>query len=221
MIQRIYRILFLLFIAAGAVRLSAQTPTSEAGVWVIDSEWTNSTLGNDNFDRSGEFDEQIGYGISFNYYWTERFSTELSAQKFSADAVLRSHSVEGEVITDIGDVDVTAFTAMAQWHFNRAGRFAPYLGAGVAHLSAEYDPDHDVRIAALILGGAPPSGPYDFETEIALAGAAGVNVRITDHLYFAGELKFIPWNAMVEGTTVGDGVEVDPLLFSAGVKVRF
>lgn len=219
MIQRIYRILFLLFIAAGAIRLSAQTPSMEAGVWVIDSEWTDSTLSNDNLDRSGEFDEQIGYGISFNYFWTERFSTELSAQRYGADAVILSHTVEGEVITDIGDVDVTSFTAMAQWHFNRAGRFAPYLGAGASRLSAKYDPDHDVRIAALILGGNQPNGPYDFETEILLAAAAGVNVRLTDQLYFAGEMKFIPWNAVMEGTS--SGVDVDPLLFSAGVKVRF
>jgi outer membrane protein W len=212
MVQRIYRILFLLFVTAGSVRLSAQALASEIGMWVVGTQWTDSTLvGHTN--HGGQFDEKTGYGISFNHFWTERFSTELSAQRFSADAVLSFYTVEGEEIVDIGEVDATTLTAMAQWHFNRAGRFAPYVGAGVTRLSAEYEPD-DQGLRAFILGGAPPSGPYDFETSLTLAVAAGANVRITDRMYLAGELKYMPATSL-------DRTEMDPLFFSGGVKVRF
>jgi outer membrane protein W len=213
MAHRIYRIIFLLFVAAGAVRLSAQSLSSEVGVWIVDTKWTDTTLGNENINRSGQFDEKTGYGLSFNHFWTEHFSTELSAQRFSADAVLIFHTVEGEEVIDIGEVDATTLTAMAQWHFNRDGRFAPYVGAGVTRLSAEYEPDEQGP-RAFILGGNLPSGPYDFETQIALSVAAGANVRITDRLYLAGELKYMPETDL-------DRTRMDPVFYSAGVKVRF
>jgi outer membrane protein W len=209
MIQRIYRITFLLFVIAGAIRLSAQTPSSEVGVWIVDTQWNDTAPGTDNIDKSGRFDENVGYGISFNHYWTEHFSTELSAQRFSASSVLGHHSIEGETLFNAGEVDVTALAAMLQWHFNRDGRFAPYLGMGAARMAADFSPDDDAEI-----------GPFDFKTETAIAGAVGADVRITPWFYFSAELKFIPWNAAAEGSGV-EGVDVDPLVVSAGAKVRF
>ena len=212
MAQRIYRIIFLLFVAAGAVRLSAQNLSSEVGVWVIDTKWTDTTLGNQNINRSGQFDEKTGYGLSFNHFWTESLSTELSAQRFDTGVVFRGFSVEGEEMVDRGELDVMTITLMAQWHFNRAGRFAPYVGAGVTRLAADYEPDDEGPRAA-ILGGIVPLGPTEFKTE-ALTVAAGANVRVTDRIYLAGEAKYMPSTAI-------DRVEIDPIVFSAGVKVRF
>jgi outer membrane protein W len=202
MIQRIDRILFLLFIVAGAARLSAQTHPSEIGVWVLDTRWTDTTLGPEALDHSGQFEEKTGYGISFNRFWTEQFSTEVSAQRFSADAVLGGHIVEGGDFFETGEIDVTVLSVMAQWHWNRAGRFSPYAGAGIARVSASFD-SHDDNVAQ----------SFDYESKVPPVFAAGANVRITERVFFAGEVRFIPWTL--------DRVEVDPLLFAAGVKVRF
>lgn len=207
MARGIYRIVFLLFILAGSVRLFAQA--TEIGVWIVDSKWTDSTLGPENIDRSGTFDEQRDYGISLNRYWTEYISTELSAQRLNANAILRSHSVEGEEIVHIGDMDITAISAMLQAHWNRGGALAPYVGAGVAHMTGGFTPDDDVN-----------DSPFDFERKTVLIVAVGGDVRITQHIYFAGELKFTSWNALIEGFS-GTGVEVDPLIFSVGLKTRF
>jgi opacity protein-like surface antigen len=201
MSQRIYRIIFLLFVAAGAIRLSAQAPSSEVGLWIEE-------------DISGDFDGDPGYGISLNHYWTESFSTELSAQKFSADATLNIAAPVGgfcgfgelplgqpNIIVFHGSrqIEVTAVTAMAQLHFNRAGRIAPYLGAGVAHLS----------------------GDAGLESEITWAAAAGLDLRMTDRLFLTGELKFVPWSAIAEDTADGQRIDVDPLIAGVGVKMRF
>jgi outer membrane protein W len=204
--HRIYRITFLLFVIAGAVRLSAQE--SEVGLWVVKAKWRDTTLGDDNLDKSGQFAENNGYGISLNHYWTGHFSTELSAQRFRAGAILGSHSVEGQTILRAGDVEADAITAMAQWHITR-GRVAPYVGAGMAHLSASFEPEDSAE-----------TGPFDYENEIAFAGSVGVNVRMTGWVVLAAELKFVPWSAVMEGTS-DDGVAIDPFIGSVGVKVRF
>ena len=195
--HRIYALAILLCI--GTI---AQAQSSEAGLWVLDSKWTDTALGPENSDRSGQFEEKTGYGISFNRFWTGHLSTEVAAQKFSADAVLGFHSVEGGDFFEEGEIDVTVLSVMAQWHLNRAGRISPYAGAGIARVSASFDTADENVVQS-----------YDFETKVPPAFAAGANVRLTERVLFAGEVKFIPWKA--------DRTKVDPLLFAAGVKVRF
>jgi len=220
MIQRIYRIVFLLFIAAGAVRLSAQMKSSEVAVWVVNTEWKDSKLG----DGFGAFNDTSGHGIAFNRYWTERFSTEISAQRFGAETFLSAGTVPvryfcgfGElpgqpaivfIPSGTGRLDVTAITALAQMHFNRNGRVAPYVGAGVSHLTADFDGNADVL-------------PFDMESDITLAAAAGLDFRITDRIFLTGELRYIPWSAIAEGAANGQSLDVEPLAMNAGVKVRF
>jgi outer membrane protein W len=203
MTQRIYRILFLLFAAAGAIRLSAQTPSSDVGLWAVGTHWNDSFLGS-SINRSGQY----GYGVSFNHFWTDRFSTEISAQRFSADATLRRYSIEGDVILHSGAVNSNAFTATALWHFNRAGRFSPYVGAGITHLFTDFNPHNDSQ------------GNFGYsEIQVAPSAAAGVNVRLTDRVSLAGEVKTVPGLSFSEGN--GGDLELDPLSFSAGVKFRF
>lgn len=223
MIQRIYRIIFLLFIAAGAVRMSAQMKSSEVAVWVVDTRWNDSRLDTGN---SGLFDKKTGAGLAFNHYWTDRFSTEISAQRLSSNAILgvRAFPVtpfcgfgdlsdQGDVIFldpyKTGKLKVMAMTAMAQMHFNRNGRVAPYLGAGVAHMSGDFE------------SADPDVSSFDLESEMALAAAAGLDVRITDRIFLTGELKYIPWSAIAEDSIDADSFDIDPFTLAAGMKVRF
>ena len=212
MIQRIYRILFLMFIAAGAVRLSAQTQSTDIGVWIVDSELEESTEVEDGDEITLDFDEEVGYGISINHFWTDRFSTELAMQEFGGDMEISIDAGGGNLTFTAGELDATSITAMGQLHFRRATRFAPYLGAGLARVWGEFDPVDEVE---------PTDETVDLEAKTTWAAAAGANVRITDNFYFVGEMKYIPWEAMAEDDETEDRIDVNPVTFAAGVKFRF
>ncbi len=209
-----YRIIFLLFIVAGSIHLFAQTPSSDVGVWIVGSELKESTITEGGDDITVDFDEQIGYGISFNHFWTDRFSTEIAAQKYAADMIFSSGFGGAELAFNAGELDVTSITAMGQMHFRRATRFAPYIGAGVARVSGEFDPVDDPDDPA-------NSAPFDLESETTWTAAVGANVRMTDRIFFVGELKYIPWNATATGDTTSDSADLDPVTLAAGVKIRF
>ncbi len=218
MSQFIYRIVFLLFVVAGAIRLSAQTPASEAGIWIIDTRLAG--------EGDVDFDEKIGFGLSFNHYWTERVSTEISWQELRADTLVDHVIITGfcgfgeltpvqpQIVPapeiDPGRLEVTAVTAMAQLHFNREGRLAPYVGAGVAHLSGD-----------LSFFDTPNAESFELESEITWAASAGVDLRLTDRLFLAGEVKFIPWSAIAEDDPDSESLDIDPLIMGVGVKMRF
>jgi outer membrane protein W len=214
MIQRIYRILFLLFIVAGSLRLSAQAASSDVGVWLVGSKLAESTLVDEGDAIEVDFDENLGYGVSFNHFWTDAFSTEVAAQKFGADLILHAPIAAGGLSINGGDVDITSITAMGQWHFRRATRFAPYIAGGIARISGEFDPVDDPDDPA-------NSGADDLESETTWAAAVGANVRMTESIFFVGELKYIPWSAVAKDDPTGESLDVDPMTFSAGVKVRF
>lgn len=209
MIQRIYRILFVLFIAAGTARVYAQAaPASDFGVWILNTELEETTVGDPEGDVTLDFDSDLGYGISFNHFWTERFSTELSLQQFSAEGTAEFDGDE----FDLGELEARSLTAMAQWHFNRAGRFAPYVGGGISRLTGEVDAiglDEDEEET------------FDLEDELSWSAAVGANIRLNDHFFISGELKYTPWGAIAEDDPEDEAVDLDPLVFAAGVKFRF
>lgn len=214
MVQRIYRIVFVLFVMAGSVRLSAQTAgTSDVGLWLVGSKLAESTLVDEGDSITLDFDEKLGYGVSFNHFWTDAFSTEIAAQKFGADLIVSADFAPSPDF-NVADVDITSITAMAQLHFMRASRFSPYVGAGIARISGDFDQIDDPD-------DPDSSGSFDLESETTWAAAVGANVRINDHFFFVGELKYIPWSAVAEDDPASDSIDVDPLTVAAGVKVRF
>jgi outer membrane protein W len=215
MAQRIYRIVFVLFIVAGTIRLSAQAPSSDVGLWLVGSSLKSSTLTDPDGDVNVDFsDEQGGYGVSFNHFWTDTFSTEIAAQKFGADLNLSSDLAGATFSFKAGEIDVTSITAMGQWHFRRATRFAPYLAAGVARLSGEFDPIDDPDDPANSVAG-------DLESKITWTAAVGANIRITDSIGIVTEYKYIPWSAIAKDDPTGDSLDLDPTTLSLGVKMRF
>ena len=214
-IHLIQRIIFLLFIAVGTIRLSAQARTSDVGIWIVDSQLEETSFTDEGDEITFDFEEEVGFGISFNHFWTERFSTEIAAQKFGADMTIGVSGPAVNFVSTIGSADLTSVTAMGQLHFRRATRFAPYIGAGVARTWGEFDPvefEDDEPV---------DSESFDLEAETTWTAAVGANVRITDNIYFVGEMKYIPWEAIAENDPDEEPVELDPVMFAAGLKVRF
>lgn len=209
MIRIFYRVLFVMFILAG-LRAAAQSSTDVA-LWLVDSEFTSSSVVDEGDVIEFDFDEEVGYGLSFNHHWTNSFSTELALQKYSADMTIGSEF--GPTFT-AGELRVTTVTAMAQWHFNRDGRFSPYVGGGIARVSGDFEFASDI-----LEPGEEPS--VELESETTWTAAVGANVRLTDHLALTGEMKGIPWDAREEGGLLDDEIEVDPVTFAVGVRFRF
>ena len=208
MIQTLYRALFLMFIIAGCMRLSAQERPTDAGVWVVDTQLNETTLLDEGEALRVTFDESVGFGLSLNHFWTNRFSTELSAMTFGGDM---SVGTAGFPDVTVGELDARAITAIAQFHFNRAGRFSPYVGGGAAHVSGEFEVADDVETDASV----------DLESSTTWTAAAGLNVRLTERLTLAGELKYIPWSPRDDEGFESERIDVDPLFFSAGLRFRF
>ena len=211
MTQRISRILFFLFIVAGSIRLSAQTASSDLGVWVVSSNLKGTTIVDEGDEITIDFDEDNGFGLSFNHFWTDTFSTEIASQTINAHMNITSDFGGASFTFEAGDLEALALTAMGQWHFNRAGRFSPYVGGGLARLSGDFEAIDD------------PDGleSFDLESEFAWAASVGANIRLRESLYLAADLKYIPWSAIAEGDSEDESLDVDPMLWSIGMKVRF
>jgi outer membrane protein W len=209
MIHRIYRIVFLLFVVAGSVKLWAQLPANEIGVAISTSQFEDPTLRDPEGDVSLEFDENVGWGVSYNRYWTDMFSTELSYQTLSGDM---SASTVGFPTIDVGELDARALTAIAQLHFRRATRFSPYIGVGAAQMTGEIDP-------APIPEETPDA--VDLESELTWVANVGVDFALGKHVALAADAKFISWEAMAEDDPEEEELDISPVILSVGVKFRF
>lgn len=179
--------------------------TNDVAIWITDSEFKDPTISDELESATLEFDEDLGYGISFNHFWTNAFSTEFAYHNFGADMTIefddggRFHA---------GEVDATSLTAAAQWHFRRATRFSPYVGAGVSYLQGDFKPFEE-------------SDTYDFSPETSWVANFGANIAITNQLAIALDAKVLPWEPKEEDDEAIDRIDVSPVLLSAGLRFRF
>lgn len=203
----------IVFVVVAPLSLFAQSRTSsDVGIFAVGSSLTNSTVVDQGDRIRFDFDEKTDLGVSFNHYWNDRFSTELALQKIRADLNL---STDASPITfNAGKLDATSITGMGQWHFLRASRFSPYVGAGIAHISGDF------KFNSAFLDPGDPS-KVDLESKTTWTAAAGANIRLTDRVAIGTELKYIPWSANEKGGAIADAIDVDPLTLAVGVRFSF
>jgi outer membrane autotransporter protein len=208
------RIGLTILILASTLSLSAQS--HEAGLFVSLPKFDSTPIVfNDGpLDVRGEYEEDLGYGISYNRYFSNRFSTEFAAQRLSADANIIIDDGTTETSTNLGSFDLLVLTGVAQWHFARGSRLSPYIGAGVSHITGEVTSSTDE--------GLNPDGPQsqDIESETSILANAGLNIRVTPSVALALDAKYLPYEAKVEGDQ-NQADTLDPFVWSAGVKFRF
>jgi outer membrane protein W len=209
-VKKLVLIIIALF-ATPSASVSAQTlSTTDAAVWITDSEFNDPSITDGDETLDLEFDEGTGYGISFNHFWVSSFSTEFAYHKFGADM---EASFDGGPRFDAGEVDASALTGIAQWHFRRASRFSPYVGAGVAYMAGEFDPT-DFE--------GEDNFAVEFEDEFTWAANFGANINLTDRLAIGLDAKYIDWEPRAEDDEeASDRVDLSPLVLSAGLRVRF
>lgn len=198
-----------ILVIAFSMQAFAQAGTSDVGAWL---SWTSFEADFDTEIDIGTnlgFDEDLGYGVSFNHYWTDLVSTDFGVQKMSADMTISGIAVPE---TTIGELDVTAFTGTVQLHFMRESRVSPYIGAGAAYMLADFNAN-DLE---------PEDEQVELDDEVTFLVNAGVNVRMTDRISLMGDVKYIPWEVGEENADTDDEeLDVSPLVVSAGVRFRF
>ena len=191
-----------------------QPPSNDVGVWVSTSQFdkTSETDPDVGAELSLEFDENIGYGVTFSHYWGNALALELGAQKLGGDLNLSVGGPATDFSAKIGELDLQAYSATLQWHFARGSRISPYIGGGAALVTADFD-------AEPIEG--EPDEQVDLDNETTWLANAGVNFALTPSLSLGIDGKYIAYDPKGEGDTDDERLDVNPLVFSAGLRFRF
>ena len=179
---------------------------NELGVFISTSQFDDGEIDDagDIFDV--EFDEDMGYGLLYNRYWTNSFSTELAYQKLGADLTVSFQ----DIAEDAGDLDLDVLSATAQLHFARNGLISPYIGGGVAYISGQAGSIDQSELEDV-----------DLENEVEFLANAGINVNVGRSFGVFLDGKYIMYEARGEGDADEDALDINPLVLSGGIKLRF
>ena len=198
------RILILLSLLLLPVVATAQS--NELGVFISTSQFDDGEI-RDGVDVADvEFDEDMGYGVSYNRFWTGSFSTEFAYQRLGADLTLSVRDISRQA----GELDLDILSATGQLHFARGFFISPYVGGGVAYVSGEAGSiDEDELESA------------DLENEINWLVNGGLNIGLGRSTAIFVDGKYVMYEARGEGDSDDDALDVNPLIISAGLKFRF
>jgi len=185
--------------------------------WVdTNSEGTfNSANPNQPFDIS--FDGKLGYGAGINVFFGDRISFELAAaavkQGVSFTGRTRPANAPG------GNLNLVPITGVIQFHLLPNGTIDPYIGAGAAYVLFDDvdNPDDfgDLNVRRI-----------DFKDDVGLAVNGGIAFAISPHLGINVDGKYVPLKSsatavFVTGPDTTARVKINPVIFSAGLSLRF
>ncbi len=180
--------------------------SGELGLWVAASQ-----VGDTRDDEANlEFDNGLGFGVSLNNYFGN-LSVEVGATALSQSGEISSDAFED---IDAGDLDIIPITATLQFHFLKESGFSPYIGGGAAYILAD-DLDSDEFIEV---------GPIEIEDEFTWVLQAGANINLSPSFAIGLDAKYIsytPGAAPEENREDELDLDLNPLIFSAGVKFRW
>lgn len=200
-----------LLLFAGAP-LMAQDRNAQFTVWYSQAD----IQGENDFGGNGfetDFDDGSGYGISGNWFFNPHISFEGSVFALRSDATLLFDG--GTPVADLGKLNLTAFTAGAQFHVLGQRRIDPYIGAGGAYVISD-----DFYTADLDSAGV---GRIELESQFAYYLNAGLGFQITEGFGVVIDARYIPYETDSRSAVTGveQELEISPRIYSAGVRLRF
>ena len=186
--------------------LTAAAQMNELGVFVSTSQLDETEINDAGDVFNLDFDEDMGFGASYNRFWTNSFSTELAYQRLGADMTVGFE----DVVEQIGELDLDILSATGQLHFARGSFLSPYIGAGVAYISGEAGFIDEEEIEST-----------DLQAEIEFLANAGLNLNLgrTFGIFLDG--KYIVYEARGEDDEDDESVDINPLIIAGGIKFRF
>lgn len=199
---------FALVLLLAATPVVAQDRPVEWTVW---GSMVSPQGSNDLGDFSIETDSGVGVGLSANFFITDRLSTEIGVSWLSADAEMSFQDIEFEM----DSVEMIPVTLGLQYHFVPESRWDPYLGAGVAWVSAA-----DIQSSDLDNLGV---GAIELDDEVSWFANGGVGYRFGDHFGLAFDARYIDYGPTSTSKATGatEELEFSPLVTSLGLRVRF
>jgi outer membrane protein W len=185
----------------------------DLGVW---ASWTRMA-GPTEFELEQAeltFDDANGFGISANFFWGRRISTELAVYSLRSDAVLTG-SGNLPYALDLGSMNLTPITGTLQFHFAREAFLSPYVGVGVAHVIVGNLESDDLNLVGI--------GPIDVDDEFSYVANAGLSLRLTPNFSLGLDAKYIPLRpgSRALGDVQDVELRIDPLIVSVGARFRF
>jgi outer membrane protein W len=183
--------------------------SNDIGFWINGSHATGST--NPDATTHIELVDKIGWGLSVNHAWCDHVSTELAVALTNNNASLR---IDGTPVLDLGQLKQTVVTGVGQWHFARKSAIDPYVGAGAAYVKTK-----NLNSADLALAGI---GTVKIRNKASWVANAGMNVNLTPRLAVVFDAKYIALQPESSGATgSSQKLKLDPLVYSAGIRLRF
>lgn len=186
--------------------LFAAAQRNEFGLFISTSQLDESEIEEAGDIFEVDFEEDMGFGVSYNRFWVGSFSTELAYQKLGADLTVSLDDAS----EDFGELDLDVLSATGQLHFLRGGPISPYVGAGVAYISGEAGSIDQNELETV-----------DLENELELLVNAGLNVGLGRGFAIFLDGKYIMYEARGEGDPDDEALELNPLIIAGGVKFRF
>jgi outer membrane protein W len=199
--------LLLLF---AATPLLAQDRNIQLTVWASQTEMQGENEFEDGFET--DFDDGAGLGVSVNHFLGNHFSVEGSAFGLRSEAGLL---LDGTPAVDLGKLDLTIFSAGAQFHVLGQSRFDLYAGAGGAYVIADDFTSGDLQSAGL--------GRIELGSEVTYYLNAGVGIEITRGLGLVIDGRYIQYETSSRSTATGveQDLDISPRILSAGLRLKF
>jgi outer membrane protein W len=161
-------------------------------------------------DATIDFESGSGYGVSVSYMLGARFSGELSVFRTSSHGGLRDNGLE---FVSLGDVELTPITAMFRYHFRPDTSFDLYIGGGGAYvITADLD-SADLRDDEL--------APVKLDEELTFVAGAGVIWSFSRRWGASLDARYLPLTLHGNALGMSGDASIDPLILSAGLRVRF
>jgi outer membrane protein len=163
-------------------------------------------------------DNSVMPEVDVTYMATKNIGFELIASTTKHTASGRTGTTGA--IGDLASTWVLPPTLTAQYHFNPGGKIRPYVGAGVNYTIFWNEK------SSKGLEGAVGKTDVSMSSSFGWATQLGVDIDITPKIFLNLDLKYIDMDtkATLRTTAIGRQdvmVHIDPLVFGAGVGVRF
>jgi outer membrane protein W len=210
------RILMLLVALALPVSLFAQSNAVSVFVNHPTFRSTSATDPVEDVTISIKFDSKVGYGASYDRFFSPNLSAQFLAQKLRGDTKVSVSGGGASFTENAGTLDATQYDAALHWHFG-TGAMKPYVGIG---LGAIQGAKLNIPADATDSGTAES---FSLDNKITWVADAGLDFRISPNASITVTAKYMPYSSGI-GAEPGDPIQrlkLDPLTFAAGVQWRF
>lgn len=157
-----------------------------------------------------EFENGSGYGASISRMFGARVSGELAIFRTTSEGSLRAN---GLTIADLGEVELTPIMAMARYHFRPGAPLDVYVGAGAAYVMTDDLDSADLR--------ADDLAPLELEEETTVVLGGGVTWSFSERFGATLDARMLPLTLRARANGESAEAGIDPLIVSAGLRVRF